>query len=209
MKRIYFTALLLFPLLAWGQFRPIYLLEKYEIAKVNFKDGRQVEAVMNYDMDGENFLFLDGDEQRILNGTENIASVYIGERLFFYTSDGLLLERIPLPGGKAYFIRWSAKFKSAGGAYGGSTAIASVEKIAVGEGRYFRVEDKSGDMELKVRYYVMVNGRERNFATTRALARLYRSHEQEILDFAQRENINFAELDDVYKLMEFSAQFMD
>ncbi|MDR0955156.1 MAG: hypothetical protein LBM20_07245 [Rikenellaceae bacterium] len=208
MKKFYLTALLLFPLVAWGQFRPIYLLNDFAEARVTFKDGRVVQALMNYDTVGEDFVFMDNGEVKIMSGMTGVLTVSLDGRSFF-EQDGLLLERVPLPDQKYYYVRWWTDYGSSGGGYGGSTVIASVDKQGMTQdGVLFYVDDKDGNVIFKNRYFAMINGRPRNIATIRALAKLYKPHEQEILDYANAEKLDFKKPEDVHKLMIFCAPFM-
>ena len=217
MKKGFWLLMLLFPLLAFGQTRVVdklFLFDEFEPGRAMLKRGGSVNNSFNYDLLQQQFLFMEGGVPLTLVNADDITSIIVQDRVFVHQTDGVFYERIPLADGKFYYIRWWASMSPKGKPMGfGVTSQATGQVEVYGtvqsQGQFHSFSQlEEFDSTLKNVYYVLVDGRERQFTSVQTLGRVFRNHRDEIQEFAGRENINFSKPADVQRIMEFCAPFM-
>ena len=215
MKKIIYLMLFLCPLVSFGQEngQSSYLFDDFTTGRAYLVRGGYSENLLNYDLAGERFLFLQDGEVLVLSNADDFSSIVIGERVFVPAREGAFRERILLPDAKSYYIRWWADVRSKGkpAGYGGVSQTAAIDTYgslhADGQVRNL-VSGEQFEIKLRNVYSVTVDGKEKNYTTLRSLTNIFRQHKSEIEEFVDRENINFSKPADVQRIMEFCAPFM-
>ena len=187
------------------------LFPQFENGVVTFKDGtRSPVSLLNYDMRQQQMMFLEADStvMRITNSTE-ILVVTIGERRFFpISSAGIFYEEIPTGKG-SFFVNRKASVVSKGKAagYGGYSQISSTTSYGSWSdnmGSFVKLNpDEKFSLENECTYYLKSGNRYKSFYSAKTLGKLFKGHESEIKEFAEKQSIDFSKMDDVSRIVEY------
>jgi len=187
------------------------LFPQFEKGVVFFKSGIRSSALLNYNMLLQQMLFQDADStvKAIANPPE-ILVIVIGERRFVpISSDGIFYEEIQAGKG-SFFVHQKASMLSEGkaAAYGGYSQVSS--DVSYGSWQ----DDKGSLVKLnpgeKFRlsidhtYYLKSGNSYKRFFSAKALGKLFKSHESEIEEFANKQSINFTRIEDVTRIVEYA-----
>jgi len=187
------------------------LLPQFEQGTVVFKNGVRSPATLNYDMIQEQMLFLDVDNTVMrINKPLDILVVIIGERRFFpISSIGVFYEEIQA-GKDSFFVERRASIVSQGkaSAYGGYSQTQSSTSYGSWQsdmgGTVQLKADEKFKLDIKNTYYLKSGNNYKRFLTANSLGKLFKGHESEIKAFADEESINFRNLEDVVRLVEYA-----
>jgi hypothetical protein len=190
-----------------------YLFKDFEKGKVFYKTGGSTQGQFNYNILNEKILFL-SDNSTVLElaNVDDVAIVQINGRTFDHIRDGLLYEKIKT-GDTDLYVRWNAKTVQDGktGAYGQKSNTSSISNVSQitdnGALIQLRVEDQF-TLKPNNSYYLKIDKKFKRFSSVDSFAKLFKGHEAEIKDYAKIEKINFNNVDDLKKLVAYSAQFM-
>ena len=186
------------------------LFPQFEKGIVTFKDGRQSSASLNYDIIQQQMVFLDVDSTVMsLSNPLDYLAVIIGEHRFFpVSSSGIFYEEVQA-GKASFFVDWRAAKVSQGkaAAYGGysqtqsSTSYGSWHDSAGGIVRLN--PNEKFKLEIKCTYYLKIGNSYKRFFSAKSLGKLFKGHELEIEEFADKQSINFSKTDDIARIVEY------
>lgn len=213
-----FLCVILFPLflVAQEELDQRYLFDKFEKGRVVYKKGGVSGALFNYNILTGKLVFL-GDDATIMElaNPSLISTVDIGGRIFeqvkgsdFYEKIKLSSEDLPL------YIKWHSSLVTKGktGAYGiKSVNTSSVEKASLNQdndSRIFELKvDKDIVMNPKNTFFLKIDNKFKKFSSVDSLAKLFKN-ENEIKEYLKSQKLDFKNIDDVKKAVEFCSQFM-
>jgi len=171
------------------------LFPQFEKGIVIFKNGVRSSASLNYDMIQQQMLFLEADStiKAIANFLE-ISVVIIGEQRFVpISSDGIFYEEIQ-SGKASFFVSRKATQFSEGkgigfGVYSQTTSATSCtslhDRVNVGSSANLTPDEKY-KLEIQYTYYLKSGNSYKRFFSAKALGKLFKSHESEIEEFANK-----------------------
>jgi len=186
------------------------LFPQFEKGFVIFKNGAQTPASLNYDLIQERMLFLDADGTVMtLNKSRDIVAVNIGERRFSPVSAQGAFYEVLQAGDNSFYVKRRASVVSKGkaAAYGGYSQTSSTTSY----GSWYNTiggtsklnPDEQIKLEIKYTYYLKSGNSYKQFVSPKTLGKLFKGHESEIQEFADKNSINFSKTDDVARIVEF------
>lgn len=192
----------------------IYMFDEYQDGMAVIKRTGIQKGKFNYDLISGKILFIDGEGQKlVLANPDVISSVEFGGRVFMHVAGDIFYEKMALPDNKAYYVRWRSTMISKGKISGhGTSTTASIGHMTSMYDMSSTGYDLNSGEEYKLKpsnaCYLWLNGKYYQFSNAKQLGKLFEGHESEIVDFAQKEKINFELPADIAKIMEYCAQFM-
>jgi hypothetical protein len=191
------------------------LFPKFEKGIVVFKNGTRTSASLNYSMIQQEMLFLNPDStmMAIANPLEVIV-VIIGERRFLPVSqEGVFYEEIQAGAG-SFFVQRKATMLSEGkasgyGGYSQTSAITSYGNM-YNKGRYVKLDpDEKFRIKTENIFYLKSGESYKKFFTAKALGKLFKGHEKDIEEFANKQSVNFSKIDDITRIIEYGYSLMN
>lgn len=218
-KYYIFLCILIFPifLTAQEELDQRYLFDKFEKSRVVYKKGGVSGAFFNYNILTGKLVFLSDDATIMeLANPSLISTVDIGGRIFeqvkgsdFYEKIKLSSDDLPL------YIKWHSSLVTKGktGAYGvKSVNTSSVEKASLNQdndGRIFELKvDKDIVMNPKNTFFLKIDNKFQKFSSPDSLAKLFKGHENQIKEYLKIQNLDFKNVEDVKKAVEYCSQFL-
>lgn len=189
-----------------------FLFEKYQNGIIYFKDGRQYTALLNYDVYGKRFLFVDeSDNDYIKEFAEPhlVSLVKIGDRTFMHDPKDIkeVLQMQP-PVLVEYRATLRDRGKNAG--YGGrssTAAISSYSGLRTSDGAYhkFEVESAYEIADVKKTYYIEVSKKKKRFSTEKDFLKIYSTQKDTLKDYINQHKIDFNSTEQVVQLCNFAT----
>jgi hypothetical protein len=186
------------------------LFPQFEKGTVVFKNGTRTSASLNYSMTQQEMLFLNPDStmMAIANPLEVIV-VTIGEHRFLPVSvEGLFYEEIQAGTG-SFFVQRKATPLSEGkasgyGGYSQTTAITSYGNIYDGSGNFVKLNpDEKFRLKIECIYYLKSGNSFKKFFSAKTLGKLFKGHEKDIEEFANKQSVNFSKIGDINRIVEY------
>ena len=216
MEKKYNLFLLLFilpiALSAQGLLGNGYLFDKFEDGKAIMKSGQTSKALFNYNTILEKLLFMSDNEMLELANPEQVVLVNINNRIFERVKNSLFYERIQVGSGTLY-IRWKSSSISKGkkGAYGQTYSTSSIDNVNQINSAGNAVKLKSTeefDLVVRNAYYLKIDNKFKEFKSPDSLSKLYKGHEDEIKKYIKEQKLDFVNIEDIKKAVEFSESFI-
>lgn len=188
--------------------KDLYRYEQFLSGKVQFRDGTSAEARMNYNKLFEQMLFINDDGDSLAVGNpETIKFIAIGIDTFYYNK-GFFVEMINSTSSirlaKRQVLQQIDEQKI--GAYGQSYTNNST----VSNKNYYTVDGKPrlnvGEGTLfsqKSEYYVSYKQDDFVLATKKNVEKLFDDKAKDVKDYIKANSINFANENDLKKLIQF------
>ena len=193
-----------------AQDTPLFIFEQFMNAKIHFKNRSVTVATMNYDAANDKMYYKDKDELMELTNYAMIDSIsWAGKRCFVTHGTGFM-EQINLENGTAY-IRWRIKNVNVGskGAFG-TTTQAKVETINIRNMGVMSATDGPSSHSADVfqqknsnEYYLPINGNLKKITTLKHVQKLVPKHKEDIMDFADKQDIKMTEPLSVLELLNY------
>jgi len=192
------------------------LFQNFEKGKVIFKSGTVYSAALNYNMMREEMVFLNPDSTilAIANPLE-VLVVIIGERRFLPVSaKGDFYEEIQAGKG-SFFVQWRAVMLSAGkaagyGGYSQTNSVSSFSGVQDASGMYIKLNpDEKFRMKTDSIFYLKSGNSYKKIFTAKALGKLFKGHESEIVEYANAQSINFGKIADVARIVEYGYSLIE
>ena len=211
--RLFFIVYLLCysnPFFAQEELSNGYVFPDFENGNVFFRNGRHSSAFLNYNKLTQEMLFLDESKNimKIANPTE-VLVVVIGERRFLpVSSKGVFYEEIQVENG-SFFVQYIANMISEGkaAAYGGysqTSSVTSLGSMQDGFGNTFKLTpNEKFRMKHQNAYYLLLGKNYKVFNSSKSLAKLFKGQELKIEEFAKEHSINFTNIEDITKIVEY------
>jgi hypothetical protein len=212
------TIRLCFYLLALGYFNSLFaqqevgngmLFPNFEKGMVNFKNGTSSSATLNYNMMQEEMVFLSPDSMimAVANPLE-VAVVIIENRRFLpISAKGVFYEEIQAGKG-SFFVQRKAAMLSQGKAagYGGYSQTSSVDSYESfhSNGTYVKLNpDEKFTIKADSIFYLKFGDSYKRFFSAKTLGKLFKGHEAEVEEFAEKQSVNFSKTSDVARIVEY------
>jgi hypothetical protein len=190
-----------------------YVFEDFKEGKLVYKKGNAINSLFNYNTLDESMMFLSNDSTLYeLTNTEEVLYANIDGRIFEHIKGGLFYERINA-GKEAFYIRWKSKNISKGksSGYGMTSQAGSISNIETfgKDGRMVKL-GVNENFELKSEnfYYIKIKKDFKRFSSADSLSKLFKNNADDIKEYAKRENLNFNNLEDIKKAVEYCSQYM-
>jgi len=227
-------ALLIAPLIAFSQVKKIQveveknafnIMEEVSLkgqfldsafygGKVVFKTGETSRNLFNYNMLNNNIFFLDEKDQAMqLTGLKDISAIFYGKRTFFPLNAREVVELVEtFPDGSILAVKRKTEIKNKveqRGAYGTSTATsATVRVTAIDDVRPTTIAiDKTTEVEIFLRFQFFIINNNKFIAINKLkdLKKIYPEKWESILQYVDKNRINFDNKDQVIALIKFCA----
>lgn len=183
-----------------------YLLEDFEEGLVYYKNGQQFTATLNYDMLGQEFLFINqAEDNKIMAFAEPdmVTLVKIGERMFLH--DKRLVREV-LQTEPSVLVAYKAKVKSRGknagyGGYSETSAIDNIHGIQSG-GIYHKLNTNRNFIFSKVEhtYHIVYNKKKHTFFNEKSFLKIFSKHKDSLKEYINENKINFSSTEQVVVL---------
>lgn len=188
-----------------AQNKRLLLFDKYTKGSVLMKNRARTNAELNFDAANNNIMFKQNGTEMILTNAHQVDTVYIGDRKFVPIKK-VYLEAISTRHGDVY-VHWNLKnaYKGKKGAFG-MTTQAKVESINTAEFHYGAYENQYVDVyELSNRneYYLFKGDKTIVVKDEKSLLKHFPARQREIKEYIKTQNIDFAKVDEVIKLLEY------
>jgi len=195
-----------------------YLFPEFEKGTVVLKKGSRVPALLNYQMQVQEMLFIDNDNQILtLTNLPDILFITINERRFVPAPSGSIFYEEINTGNGSFFIQHKSNMLSQGkeAAYGGYSQTSATTSVGV----YYR-GDATGAVQLKTSekfiqkreyYFYLKSGNSyKRFISVKTFGKLFpKAQAAKIDSFAREHAINFTKTDDVAKIVDFAFSLKD
>jgi len=185
------------------------LFENFTPARVLFKNKSVSNALLNYDLVRQEMLFLDGEDQMILQELHTIDTIYIEGRKFIPQKNVFLekIESASIP----FYIEWKvsafSRLKEEGMglvSQEGSTEALNISR-AQNTGAAGITENIVYTYRYNNTYYLPISNKLRKFSTIQGFIKLYpKERSSEIQSFVTQKNIHIQQLEDVIELIEYT-----
>lgn len=186
-----------------------FLLDNFGKGKIVYTNSGTREAILNYETVSENMLFMLQDSTIWeLAEPEKIALIYIGDRVFEYVNKGIFYERIKI-GNEFMYVRWKSSVISRGKEIGygmvSATGAVDIADQAFGGGTLSELKStEKFEAVSRNMYYLKIKNKFKSFNSFNALAKLFKKHETEIKRYVETENLNFNEVKDIEKTVNYA-----
>ncbi len=216
MKSKYFAIITLFfiplYLIAQENSNDRYLFEKFENGRAFFKNGSASHSIFNYDLVDQKILFKDNNEILELADPSSIIYINIDGRTFEHIKNETFYEKISYDKTDLY-INWKSTKISEGknAGYGGKSQTSSVANIT-------RVNREGGTHKLKSgeefnlqsnnTFYLKIDHKLKRFDSLNSFAKLFKRYEEQIKAGLKNENLDFRNIEDVKKAVQYCQQYV-
>ena len=192
-----------------AQKKRIFLFEEYTNGSVLLKNGSKVSVLLNYDASNRKMMFKQDNMELILVNGDQIDTVYIDNRKFVPIGDSFR-EVVSLENGLV-FIDWSLKnaYRGYKGAYG-QLSQAKVEVINTAELTHDLYENQYAEVyELKNAnaYEFYHKGRFVRCKKMKDVLKVFPGQKDSIQLYIKKERINFSNVADALKLIDYCLGF--
>lgn len=186
----------------------IMLFPEYEQGTVTLRNNQRVNVKLNYDATNRQMMYQQDGKNMILTNIESVANVRIGARLF-QPLEGRFCEIVTISK-KVLLIDWWIDNVHVGykGAYGQVSQVRShsVQLYSI-SGHSHEVANTVSDMDVYKQknrnvYYFYEKTKQKKFKDKKSLLKLYPRHKDEITQWIEEFNTDFAKTEDIFKLME-------
>ena len=192
-------------LISFGQEKRILLFKKYEKGIVLFKNHTKTHTLLNFDAANNNIMFKQGNEEMILINSNQVDTVYIGNRKFLPINK-VYLECILTKYGEVY-VHWNLKnvYKGKRGAYG-ITTQAKVESINTSQMNYGYYENQYVDVYQQSNrnvYYLFRDEKSIVIKNEKHVLDAFPEYKDNIKKYMKEEEVNWRDTKKVIKLLEY------
>jgi hypothetical protein len=186
------------------------LFEKYQEGIIYYKDGRQYTALLNYDVYGRRFLFVDTNDNNIKEFAEPhmVSLVKIGERMFIHDPKNIK-EVVQMQPPILVEYRATIKDKGKNAGYGGRSSTAAISSYSgiQSEGIYhkFDIEDTYViSTNFKKTYYIEIDKKKKRFSTQKDFLKIYSQQKDTLKSYIKDNNIDFNSIEQVIQLCNYA-----
>jgi len=186
-----------------------YLLPEFEKGVVYYKDGRQYNTVLNYNVISQEFLFKDEDQiTKAFAEKELVTLVKIGDRTFLHDKN-LIQEVLQIEPPILVQYRGIRKDKGKNAGYGGTSSTSAIESYSgmYSNGKYHKFE-KEGEVvavsRIVKRYQLRKNGKKKNFSSSGEFVKIYPAFKDEIKSYIKENKIDFNYPDQVVRVCNYA-----
>ncbi|MDD2548758.1 MAG: hypothetical protein PHD00_01545 [Bacteroidales bacterium] len=191
-----------------------FLDADYQTGKIIFKNGERFQANLNYHFPTNRICFIDeNDEPFILVDLSEIVMVLYGDRVFTPIDKSKVAETLKIfSDGSRLLLQRHAKaaiIDDNSGAYGGSTMTSSVTKLTSmpfdGVFQKFEVDNNFKPV-ITEKFILMQDGKRYPISRLKSLKRAFRSKWKEIKKYAEQNNLDVKNREDLIDLLEFCVE---
>ena len=184
------------------------LFPEYEQGTVFLRNNQRVNVKLNYDATNRQMMYQQDGKNMILTNIESIANVRIGTRQFQPLNERFC-EIVTLSK-KVLLIDWWIDNVHVGykGAYGQVSQVRShsVQLYSI-SGHSHEVANTVSDMDVYKQknrnvYYFYEKNKQKKFKDKKSLLKLFPQYKEEITQWIEELNTDFAQTEDIFKLME-------
>lgn len=188
----------------------IYLFEKYTKGKVLLRNHSIVPVNLNYDAANCNMMYVNGNDEMILENIHDIDTVYVGNSKFIPASSKGFLEMVNLKNGIIYiFWKLTNQYLGKKGAYGqimqGSAASIDINMVKqqAGYDEHNRNITDVYAMQNENEYWLHLNGKFVKCKNEKSLLKLFLNKEEQIKEYIKKHNLNWNNTQHVIDLLDF------
>jgi len=194
-----------------------YLFDKFDQGEVVYKKGAKDNADFNYFLITGKMVFLSKDGVVMEFTNPSIVShVNIKGRVFEQIKNDIFYEQIKINDNCDLYVHWLTKVVSKGreGAYGKETkesgmfGVHYLSKFSSNIGYYDLDVKGQYDISSNNGYFLKIDGKFKKFSSTDSLAKLFKGHEKEIKEYFKTQRVDFKDVEDVKKAVNYCSQFM-
>ena len=186
-----------------------FIFDDYAVGEVLMKNGNKHSARMNYNAVTEKIVFEQSGQLLELANLHTIDTVYLHGRKFTPVKGAFFekIETTPIP----FFVQHKRKL------------VRSKKKVGFGETSelattygYSSAELDGYDLNLPLTdnyevtinpvFWVLKDGKMKSFSTERQLLKIFSKKKNEIKEYIKNEKLNIENIDDVVKIIAFSAK---
>jgi len=184
------------------------LFPEYEQGTVFLRNNQRVNVKLNYDATNQQMMYQQDGKNMILTNIESVANVRIGTRQF-QPHNERFCEIVTLSK-KVLLIDWWIDNVHVGykGAYGQISQVRShsVQLYSISEHSH-EVANTVSDMDVYKQknrnvYYFYEKNKQKKFKDKKSLLKLFPQYKEEITQWIEELNTDFAQTEDIFKLME-------
>ncbi|MCX6333264.1 MAG: hypothetical protein NT092_03070 [Bacteroidia bacterium] len=165
---------------------PQYLFPSFAKGVIHMKDGRELAAVLNYNMVDQEMVFQQGKYYMVLDKPEEIYSILLQNRRFEYVEK--VFYEVVSEGTVTLYIQHKSKYAPVGntGAYGTKSQTSATINVTTVQGgnqvRFLDVPDNVTISPATV-YWAKINGEMEKFTSEKQLLKLFPERETELKEF--------------------------
>jgi glutathione peroxidase len=183
------------------------LFPQYEKGTALLKNGTKAEGLYNYSIARQQIQYQGEDNAPMtFENPEEISVVIIAGRVFERTKQEGFLERIPVGEG-FYYVKWEAKWISEGKNVGNghrahsysTTGYKTCDTGTTSTPHY--TYDEGTTVVPECSYYIKKEEHLKRFNSAASLSKAIGCCKKELEEFVKKENINFKNPEDVYRMM--------
>ena len=189
---------------------PYFLFEKFEEGLVYYKDGRQFNVPLNYDIVNRQFLFLDSRDnntEKAFAEIDMVTLIKVGERLFLHDKKEIkeVLQIEP-----SIMVQYRAKIRERGkkAGYGGFSETSAIDNLAgIHSGGIYHKLDTDNPLTLsrvdKI-YHVVQDKKKKIFSSEKTFLKIYPKHEKALKQYLKQNKTDFRSVDQVVQLCNYA-----
>ncbi|HML65753.1 MAG TPA: hypothetical protein PKC55_13050 [Dysgonomonas sp.] len=190
-----------------------YLCDQFMDGKIIYKDNKKIsKGFFNYDTVSEKLLFLSEKKIMELSDVSDIEYVEFNKRIFEHIKGNVFYEKIKVKD-LFFYIRRSSNIIQEGtsGAFGtksNTTAIMSIGSI-LAEDKKYNLNSSGYSVYPNDSYYLKLESKFKRFNSINSLAKLFKDQESTIKEQLKELNLDFKNIEDVKKAVEYCSQFVE
>ncbi|GEM_PF-270234 len=183
---------------------PSLLLPRFTTGIVKLKSGVVNKGIMNYDLVGQQMIFLQRKQTLVLREPQLVDTIFLANRIFVPFEKGFY-ELLAQEGNTALFRQHRAHFEIPGAQIG-----YGLTSKTVAPQYYQQIYGPTGAIDLTVpegskvvddsQYWVRINGEMNNFRNRKQFLKIFPGKQKELEKFISQNKIDFAKIEDVKKL---------
>lgn len=183
-----------------------YLFDNFQEGTVYYKDGSKFQVSLNYNILLKCFMFLDENDDIVqFARPEMVAKVDIGLRSFII--DRGITQELVQPDPPVY-VSYTGLVKSGKKtAYGGSSETSGIDSYAgfAQDGDLAKMNLPEGNVSsIKKQYYIMQEGKKRQFSTQKSFLKIYPEQKQDLLNYIKENKVDFNSINQVVQLYNYA-----
>ena len=184
------------------------LFDDYESGIVLMNNKSKISSKLNYDTANKKMMYMQDNQEMILVNTNQIDTVFIGERKFIPVQL-FFLEVVETQHGNV-LIDWSLKekYKGSKGAYGQTTQnkVETINTSYWTNGEYKDQLSSVFERKSSNEYWFYINDKPIKCKSEKDLMKRFPNQKEKISTFIKENKINFKNTADAVKLVDYCLQ---
>ena len=184
------------------------LFEQFTRGTVVMTDGTSSEAMLNYNSLMQQMCFIGPDGSILaIADPAKVSVIVINGRRFHPLKNDIFVERVPMSTNGSFYVQWKSvlwsRAKSTG--YGATTSAATTNVGYLSKQATLLSSTEMFEGRVENSFYIKdAKNKYKKFNSAKSLGKLFPGHENEIAWFASEQAIDFNNIGDISRIVEYA-----